>query len=394
MGKNFVLLLGAQIFLSFGGLAIPPLLPFLQGELKLTYTEVGSIMTFHYVGAIVMSSPAGWITDRLGVKKAIVFSLFFTGFFVALLSLIGNYLAAILLTLIVGLGYGMSNPPTTKGIMMLFQGRNLGLAMSAKQTGVPIAGGIAAGILPPLAVLFSWQFSFIVAGVLIGVAGLLSQILMRQDLEDLRPSPLKARKPSPSDWKKIYRNKNIILLSIAGSLCALVQTILFTYTILYLKDTQKFELIEAAFCLTLMNIGGIIGRVVWGVMSDRLFKGSRKIVLLLLVSVIFLISLTLGLDIRLPRFTLILILFVLGASAIGWNGVYHAFIGEISGKEMSGRATGLVMTVVFLGSVVGPIIFGKIIDVSGSYNLAWLFLTAAMIGAFAVYTMIREENIG
>lgn len=391
MRKNFIVLLGAQIFLCFGGLAIPPLIPFFQPELGLTYSEVGSLMTFLYVGAILMSLPGGWITDRLGVKKTIVFSLILSGFFVALLGLIGSYLAALLFTFLVGLGYGMSNPPTTKGIMVLVSDGNRGLAMSAKQTGVPIAGGLAAAVLPTLAYLVSWKFAFVLTGAAISSAGLLSQILYhpaREQYPESRPGSGEAARKA---WREILRNRNIILLSIAGAFCALVQTSLFTYTILYLKDARGFDLIRAALCLTLMNGGGILGRILWGFLSDRLFRGSRKIVLQFLVALIFLITIVLGLDLALPPLILIFVLFALGVSAIGWNGVYHAFIGEMSGKESAGKATGLAMAIVFMGGVVGPILFGKIVDASHSYQAAWFFLSAAMAGAFIVYSMIEER---
>ena len=392
MGKNFIVLLGAQIFLCFGGLAIPPLIPFFQPELELTYSQVGSIMSFLYLGAILMSLPAGWITDRLGVKKTIVFSLIFSGFFVALLGFIGSYLAAVFFTFLVGLGYGMSNPPTTKGIMVLANDGNRGLAMSAKQTGVPIAGGLAAAVLPPLALLISWKFSFVLAGATILLAALLSQVLYRSAKEQNPLSRPVAEEVPRREWKKILKNRNMILLSVAGAFCALVQSSLFTYTILYLKDARGFELIRAALCLTLMNGGGILGRIFWGILSDRLFRGSRKIVLQLLVALIFLITLVLGLDLPLSPLVLTAILFVLGASAIGWNGVYHAFIGEMSGKEMAGRATGVAMAIVFMGGVMGPILFGRIVDAYHSYRAAWFFLCAAMAGAFVVYGLIQETG--
>jgi sugar phosphate permease len=392
MGKNFTVLLGAQIFLCFGGLAIPPLIPFFQPELELTYSQVGSIMSFLYLGAILMSLPAGWITDRLGVKKTIVFSLIFSGFFVALLGLIESYLAAVFFTFLVGLGYGMSNPPTTKGIMVLASDGNRGLAMSAKQTGVPIAGGLAAAVLPPLALLISWKFSFVLAGAAIFLAGLLSQVLYRSAKEQNPLSRPVAEEVPRREWGKILKNRNMILLSVAGAFCALVQSSLFTYTILYLKDARGFELIRAALCLTLMNGGGILGRIFWGILSDRLFRGSRKIVLQLLVSLIFLIILVLALDLPLSPLVLTSILFVLGASAIGWNGVYHAFIGEMSGKEMAGRATGLAMAIVFMGGAMGPILFGRIVDAYHSYRAAWFFLCAAMAGAFVVYGLIQETG--
>ncbi len=104
----------------------------------------------------------------------------------------------------------------------------------------------------------------------------------------------------------------------------------------------------------------------------------------LLVAIIFVIALLLGLDIHLPSFMVVIVFFILGTSAIGWNGVFHAFIGEISGKEMAGLATGVTMTIVFMGGLIGPILYGKIVDVSKSYNMAWLSLAAAMAAAFLV----------
>ncbi len=392
MGKNFIALLGAQVFVTFGGLTIPPLIPFLQPKLELNFTQVGSLMTSLYFGAMLASSPAGWLTDRLGVKKLILLCQGFMGVSVVLFSLIENYLAAITLAFLMGLGYGMVNPPTTKGIMLLVDRKNRGLAMSLKQTGVPIGGAMAAALLPPLALLFSWRFSLVIVGIIVILAGLLSTLLYRQDREMLPSFPIDAQETFQGDWRRIFRNKNFILLSTAGASCSLVQSALITYLILYLKDVKKFDLILAAFCLTLTNIGGILGRVFWGMVSDRLFKGSRKIVLKLLVFLIFLLSLVLGLNFDLPSPIIYFILFIFGLSAIGWNGVYHAFIGELSGKESIGKVTGLCMTIVFIGNLAGPFLFGKILDMTGSYNPSWYFLSATMVGAFFFFSLVQEKK--
>jgi MFS family permease len=393
MVKNFIVLLCSQIFVCFGGLTIPPLIPFIQPELKLNYTQVGSIMTFLYFGATVMSLPAGWLTDRLGVKKMIVLSQVFMGLFVALFSLIGNYFMAILLAFMMGIGYGMVNPPTTKGIMVLVNKENRGFAMSVKQTGVPIGSAIAAGLLPPLAIHLSWGFSFVFAGTIVIHSGLLSQILYRQSREGVPPSDFNPEETSQINQGKIQQNKNIILLGIGGACCSSVPIALVTYVALYLKDSKNFDLILAAFCLTLVNIGGILGRIFWGVMSDRIFKGSRKVVLKLIVSVIFIVSLILGLNIHLALIPLLLILFIFGFSAIGWNGVYHAFVGELSGKEKAWKAIGLTMPITFVGNLSGPVLYGKIVDATHSYHMAWYFLCAAMVGALIIFSMIQESKI-
>lgn len=393
MGKNLAALLGAHLFVSLGGLSIPPLIPFFQPKLELTYAQVGSIMTFLYLGAMVMSLPAGSLTDRLGVKKVIFLSQVIMGVFVVLFSFIQNYLMAILLAFLMGLGYGMVNPPTTKGIILLVKRENWGFIMGLKQTGVPIGSAVAAGVLPLLAILFSWRFSFAFAGIVVILGGFLSYFLYHQSREKTFSPPLNSEEILQDNWKAVFQNKNIILLSIGAAFCSLVQIALVTYIILYLRDVKKFDLILASFYLAMINIGGILGRIFWGVISDRLFKGSRKAVLKLIVFLIFLISLILGLNIDLPPVILFSMLLIFGVSAIGWNGVYHAFIGEISKEKLVGRAVGLSIGIVLIGNLSGPIIFGKIIDLTNSYNMAWYFLSLMMTGAFFAFNMIHEEKI-
>jgi MFS transporter, ACS family, hexuronate transporter len=392
MRTNFFILLCAQIFVCFAGLVIPPLIPFIQSELKLTYTQLGSIMTFLYLGAMIMSFPAGWLTDKLGVKKMIFFAQVFTGFSVALYSITENYLMAIVFAIFIGLGYGMINPPTTKGILLLVSKKYRGLAMSVKQTGVPIGGAVAAGLLPPIAILYSWKHSLLFGAILIIFSGLLSHILYHQNQEGVT-SITGNTESTRVNWREIYQNKNIIFLSIGSAFCCMVQLALVTYIILYLKDVKKFSLITAAFYLTMINIGGILGRISWGIISDRLFKGARKIVLEIIVSLIFVVSLILGINIDLPPVVLSFILFIFGFSAIGWNGIYHAFIGELSGEKLAGRAVGLSLGIAFLGNLSGPVLYGKIIDITGTYNIAWFSLCVVMIGAFISFDMIQEKKV-
>ena len=59
---------------------------------------------------------------------------------------------------------------------------------------------------------------------------------------------------------------------------------------------------------------------------------------------------------------------------------------------MAGRAIGLSMTITFVGNLSSPILFGKIVDVTGSYNMAWYFLCGSMVGAFILFSMIQEKS--
>src|SRR6185369_14573931 len=60
------------------------------------------------------------------------------------------------------------------------------------------------------------------------------------------------------------------------------QMTLITYIPLYLKDALGFSAYWASQALALTQAGAMVGRVGWGVASDRLFGGRRKIVLIVI----------------------------------------------------------------------------------------------------------------
>jgi MFS transporter, ACS family, hexuronate transporter len=389
MKSNFFILFLAQVTVAVVGLAIPPAIPFIQPWLRLSYAQVGSLMTCMYLGAMIISLPSGGLTDRLGIKRTTLLSQILTALAAFCFSLIGSYGSALLCAVAIGIGYGMVNPPTTKGILVLVGQRNRALAMSAKQTGVPLAGAIAAAIVPPLAMRYSWETSFVCTGFVIGLSALATHLLYDPSFEHT-PGASSEKQSEPGGWRAVYRNRNIVLLSIAGALCSLAQATIGTYAILYAKDSQGLSLVLAAFSLTLINIAGVLGRLLWGIASDRLFKGSRRSVLQLIAALILAISLLLGLTPRLPLPFLFLLFFLLGFSAFGWNGVFLVLGGELAGRGQAGRATGFIMTIVFLGNLTGPILFGKMIDVTGGYRLGWIFMAAAMGAALCCLQKIRE----
>src|SRR3989475_13071268 len=53
-------------------LAVAPLAPFLLESLRLSRAQVGYFLPAVYLGGVLMALPAGWLTDRLGVRLTLV----------------------------------------------------------------------------------------------------------------------------------------------------------------------------------------------------------------------------------------------------------------------------------------------------------------------------------
>ena len=65
-------------------------------------------------------------------------------------------------------------------------------------------------------------------------------------------------------------------------------------------------------------------------------------------------------------------LFILGFTAYGWNGIYFAGASEMTDDRLLASGVGWSLTVVYVGNLVGPPLFGNLIDALSSYGVTWI----------------------
>jgi predicted MFS family arabinose efflux permease len=172
------------------------------------------------------------------------------------------------------------------------------------------------------------------------------------------------------------------------------QMSLITYLPLYLKEAMGFTPYWASQALTIAQGGAMLGRVGWGVASDRLFGGRRKIVLVLigLVSVVLMLGLSfMTKESSLPL--LLAIILLLGFSIVGYQGVSYALIGELAGTTRTGVAMGLMITINAAAAILGTPLFGYLVDRTDSYAIAWKFLAGAVgLGCVGLIAFLKEPR--
>ncbi len=140
--------------------------------------------------------------------------------------------------------------------------------------------------------------------------------------------------------------------------------------------------------------GAMAGRVGWGVASDRLFGGRRKIVLILIgvMSVLLITALSfMGRDSS--TYLLLPVLFLAGVSLVGYQGVSYALIGEISGKSRTGAGLGMMITINAGAATLCTPVFGYIVDRTGSYVVAWQMLAGVLtVGILGLAILLKEPK--
>jgi sugar phosphate permease len=172
------------------------------------------------------------------------------------------------------------------------------------------------------------------------------------------------------------------------------QMTLITYIPLYLKDAMGFSAYWASQALALTQAGAMVGRVGWGIASDKIFAGRRKIVLILIGVLSALLVMALGFIGRQSSLYLLLpLLFLAGVCLVGYQGVSYALIGELAGKAKTGAALGMMITINAACATLGTPLFGYIVDRTGSYPIAWMLLAGALgIGVLGLATLLTEPR--
>src|SRR5256885_14978971 len=138
-------------------LSVAPLSPFLLDALELSRAQVGLLLPAVYLGGVMMSLPAGWLTDRLGVRLTLGGGLLVIGALVIAASWTRSVPALLGALVVAGFGFSVLNPSTGKAVVEWFPPRGRGFAMGIKQTGLTLGGLTGALTLPPLALVSGWR---------------------------------------------------------------------------------------------------------------------------------------------------------------------------------------------------------------------------------------------
>lgn len=182
-------------------------------------------------------------------------------------------------------------------------------------------------------------------------------------------------------------------LSVMGIFLAGAQLSIITHLVLYLKNEYLFSTVLAGVYLAVAQVGGTAGRIGWGLISDFLARGRRKLILGI-IGIIAIIQLFLlnRIDPGISGGLLFLFIGLLGSTTIGYHGVFFGLMGEIVRKEVVGLATGFSLTITFLGIVLFPPIFGHLVDRLGSYSQAWDLLALSWVVAILILILFVKEK--
>jgi MFS transporter, ACS family, hexuronate transporter len=371
--------------------AVAPLSPFLIEGLSLSRFEVGLLVSASAFGYMAFQIPAGWLVDRVGVKRMLLVGPLVAGFFVAGMYFAGSFYAALAVMVLAGFGCGCFPTVATKAVLHWFPLRERATAIGINQTALNVAGVLTASLLPTLALLYGWRVAFIPVALIPLAASIVAYTLYK---EPVSSEPKAASRGASWDAARaVVFDRNILLVAVACMGLCVCEFAFTGYLVIYLTEVAGVSVAVAGGYLALANLGGAVGKPFFGALSDRVFGGSRRKPLILVGVLILALTLVMQMvSATTPSLILVGVIVLFGFTAIGWGGMNLVLASEFAGKENAGLAVGYAATISLVGNLAGPPLFGWIADASGSYSMSWWLLTASALIAIVLLLFIQESK--
>jgi sugar phosphate permease len=191
---------------------------------------------------------------------------------------------------------------------------------------------------------------------------------------------------------KMFKNKALMLVSFSALGLNGTQMCLNTYIVLFAYEQLKISIFLSGILLVISEVCGSLGRVAWGMISDRLFNGKRVIILMIITIITALASGTAALITSAPFWVMVPIVALFGFAASGFNGIWMNLASELVPREQAGISSGISITLGSAGAIIIPPLFGLIVDQTGNFSSGWFLITGMMFVVFALLATLSILN--
>lgn len=374
-------------------LNIAPVIPLMREDLGLSYTQIGLITASFYGLYTFTQLPAGYLGDRLGPRRVITLG----GLISSLSNLIFSQLGSLPLLAgfhaLNGVGQGGGWSPSVKLLVNWFSREKLGTVLGLYTTCVSVFTIVAYLLSGYLGQRFGWRLSFIVPGLVLACFCSAYWMVVRDS--PLKQSPtglgeLPSSRTVTGDFSILVRHRQLWIIFLCFFCLLYIQFGGMIWYPTYLQGTFGIDVFQAGTLTSVFPLMGLVARPLGGILSDRLFHGRRKPVILsgmaAMTVCLFLLSLAREL------WYAVLLLASVGFCFQFFNFLFFTLPSVMLPLNLVGTGSGFLDTGGHLGSLLAMFLSGWFIDHFGSYRAILIaFWVMGLIGFLAALLM-REKR--
>jgi nitrate/nitrite transporter NarK len=189
----------------------------------------------------------------------------------------------------------------------------------------------------------------------------------------------------------VLRDRRIAQLAFTSFIYGGVQITLVAYLVAFLTESFALSLVLAGLVMSASQLASVAARIVWGVVADRVLTRRATLGLLGVGMGLTAFAALLATP-DWPLWLLFAFAMALGATAVGWNGVFLAELTRLAPPGRIGDVTGGSSFFTFLGVVATPPIFHLVLGLTSSYAATYALFGVAPL--FVGAALLLTDKIG
>ena len=350
---------------NVGMWAVIVIMPAVQGEFAIARADASIPYTLTMAGFALGNLVIGRAVDRFGITAALIGAAVTIAAGFASAAMSGSFLVLSAVHFIVGLGTAASFGPLIADISHWFYKRR-GIAVAIAASGNYLSGAIWPLVLSGILSDYGWRTAYAVLAVLPVVLIIPLSLLLRRRIPD--GATAHATRMSLANARSVSFSPRALqwLLGLAGVGCCVAMSMPQVHLVSYCTDLGYGPAVGAEM-LSLMLMGGVVSRLVSGLVADRL--GGVKTLLIGSTLQCIALFLYLPFDALVPLYIVSL---VFGLSQGGIVPSYALIVREYLPAKEAGARVGFVIMATITGMALGGWMSGWIYDLTGSYRAAFL----------------------
>ena len=361
-------------------MVVPALIPLLPGYFGVSFLQIGAALTVFNLVSLVVQTPMGFITDRVGAWIMLIAALTLGGASFGSLALTPNYGWLLVAMVLAGIANGIYHPADYALLSASIGERRLGKAFSIHT----FAGFFGTAVTPAILLAVANQASTGSAFALAGFAG----IAVALAILGAAPRRAEAGKAGPATKATSHRFKDIatprvMLLTLLFMLLSLSNIGISAFAVTALIKGYGADLPSASSALTAFLLASACGVLAGGFLADRAHHHG------VVASIAMMAAAALTLTVAISQLSgLALIVVLAGAGFL--SGVItpsrDLLVRNASPRGAEGRVFGIVSTGFNIGGAIGPIVFAWLVD--HDHYQAVFSITALFMVATAALTFL------
>ena len=376
-------------------------MPLISKEFSLSPEQVGYLFSAFFISYTVFQIPGGYLSDKVGPKKVLLVALVWWSIMTMATGVARTFSQFFIVRVLFGIGEGLQPPCAFKLNSNWFPNQERATANAIFTSACSFGPAIAPSIAVAIIGLWGWHALFYIFGALGFVIMPLLYFFVKNSPEedpDISKEELEYIKSGQTEivtqttdseevgLMSVLKNRNIVILALTyfGFMCAFFG--LLSWLPSYLVKARGFELVKMGIFSGLPFLALGIAQPFGGWLSDKVFKGKRKIqamvVNLAAGPVLY------GVVVA-PTETVAMALLVCTGFLVGMAfGPLWAMPMESVKRSYVGMATGVMNAGGSIGGILSPIIIGYLVGMSG-YNAAFVFMGGALVFTALVVSLVK-----